>query len=58
MLAHGLVRTAQWLLAGRLVSGHSHSLAAKDAHVSPNPSIERTFQRPRRVLWPAAHVER
>jgi len=28
MLAHGLVRTAQWLLAARLVSGHSHSLAA------------------------------
>jgi len=26
--------------------------------VSPNPSIERTFQRPLRALWPAAHVER
>ena len=25
---------------------------------SPNPSIERTFQRPLRALWPAAHVER
>ena len=24
----------------------------------PNPSIERTFQRPLRALWPAAHVER
>ena len=23
-----------------------------------NPSIERMFQRPLRVLWPAAHVER
>jgi hypothetical protein len=23
-----------------------------------NPSIERTFQRPLRALWPAAHVER
>ena len=31
------------------------------AHMSsvwPNPSIERTFQRPLRALWPAAHVER
>ena len=25
---------------------------------APNPSIERTFQRPLRALWPAAHVER
>jgi hypothetical protein len=25
---------------------------------TPNPSIERTFQRPLRALWPAAHVER
>src|SRR5205823_4998074 len=40
MLAHGLVRSAQWLLAGRLVSGHSHSLAAKEAHVSPNSSLK------------------
>ena len=24
----------------------------------PNPSIERTFQRPLRALWPTAHVER
>ena len=24
----------------------------------PNPSIERTFQRPLRALWLAAHVER
>ena len=24
----------------------------------PNPSIERTFQRPRRTLWPTTHVER
>jgi len=23
-----------------------------------NPSIERTFQRPLRSLWPVAHVER
>ena len=23
-----------------------------------NPSIERTFQRPLRALWPAAHVKR
>jgi hypothetical protein len=23
-----------------------------------NPSIDRTFQRPLRALWPAAHVER
>ena len=26
--------------------------------MAPNPSIERTFQRPLRALWPAAHVER
>ena len=26
--------------------------------MTPNPSIERTFQRPLRALWPAAHVER
>ena len=26
--------------------------------VRPNPSIERTFQRPLRALWPAAHVKR
>jgi hypothetical protein len=26
--------------------------------VWPNPSIERTFQRLLRTLWPAAHVER
>ena len=25
---------------------------------SPNPSIERTFQRPLRALWPASHVKR
>ena len=25
--------------------------------VASNPSIERTFQKPRRALWPAAHVE-
>ncbi len=25
---------------------------------APNPSIERTFQRPLRALWPAAHVKR
>jgi len=31
------------------------------SHASPqasNPSIERTFQRPLRALWPAAHVKR
>ena len=31
---------------------------SKKGTVSPNPSIERTFQRPLRPLWPAAHVER
>ena len=25
---------------------------------APNPSIERTFQRPLRALWSAAHVKR
>ena len=33
------------------------ALAAIRAQAS-NPSIERTFQRPLRALWPAAHVER
>jgi hypothetical protein len=28
------------------------------ANVTPNPSIERTSQRPLRALWSAAHVER
>ena len=32
-------------------------LAVENAQ-APNPSIERTFQRPLRALWPAAHVER
>jgi hypothetical protein len=27
------------------------------ANLTPNPSIERTFQRPLRALWAAAHVE-
>jgi len=42
------------------ILGGSRSLYRK-AHlvsVSSNPSIERTFQRPLRALWPAAHVER
>lgn len=30
----------------------------KGTSVMPNPSIERTFQRPLRAFWPAAHVER
>ena len=34
------------------------SASASKAPVSSNPSIERTFQRPLRALWPAAHVER
>ena len=29
-----------------------------DEGVTPNPSIERTFQRPLRALWPAALVKR
>ena len=27
------------------------------AKLRPNPFIERTFQRPLRALWPAAHVK-
>ena len=34
------------------------SLSAALRRRSSNPSIERTFQRPLRALWPAAHVER
>jgi hypothetical protein len=33
-------------------------LSGSHRTVSPNPSIERTSQRPLRALWPAAHVER
>ena len=42
-------RLAGYPLEARPLSG---------ATVWPNPSIERTFQRPLRALWPTAHVER
>ena len=32
--------------------------ATSSSQLRSNPSIERTFQRPLRALWPAAHVER
>jgi hypothetical protein len=42
-----------------IVAAHrANSGSALLPSVSPNPSIERTFQRPLRALWPAAHVER
>ena len=34
------------------------SVVVKVRAPAPNPSIERTFQRPLRALWPAAHVQR
>ena len=44
-------------------NGHRRVLGLSSAprvgHTAkPNPSIERTCQRPLRALWPAAHVER
>ena len=39
-------------------NGHVHSKYGASLRQEPNPSIERTFQRPLRALWPAAHVER
>ena len=49
--AHSLMQTAaiDRLLASRL---------AKVRSVAPNPTIERTFQRPLRALWTTAHGER
>ena len=41
---------------GELFASRVIPLAGPD--MAPNPSIERTFQRPLRALWPAAHVER
>jgi len=38
-----------------------HALAGMHrgpSRVRPNPSIEGTFQRPLRALWPAPHVKR
>ena len=40
-----------------LLSAHVGTFVRGTAQAS-NPSIERTFQRPLRALWPAAHVER
>jgi hypothetical protein len=42
----------------KALSAESYATARKSCRVSSNPSIERTFQRPLRALWPAAHVER
>jgi hypothetical protein len=45
-------------------TGCGVNLANREKHfafvsmLTPNPSIERTFQRLLRALWPAAHVER
>ena len=39
------------------LSAHPRRHAGFELQAS-NPSIERTFQRPLRALWPAAHVER
>ena len=49
------VNTGLSLCSGKLAD---RSTLPRGAHVRPNPSIERTFQRPLRCLWPAAHVER
>ena len=40
------------------VAAASVSVLLRAQAPAPNPSIERTFQRPLRALWPAAHVER
>ena len=39
-------------------NGHVRGKFGAFLRQEPNPSIERTFQRPLRALWPAAHVER
>ena len=39
-------------------SWQSNTLAHMPGEVRPNPSIERTSQRPLRALCAAAHVER
>ncbi len=44
--------------SGRTARTSHPSSCAPRCGLSPNPSIERTFQRPLRALWPAAHVER
>jgi len=45
--AHGVTTEAAWATREACI-----------AALAPNPSIERTSQRPLRALWPAAHVER
>ena len=47
-------------LAARRVAGLAWlvGLSSHPGAAWPNPSIERTFQRPLRALWPAAHVKR
>ena len=55
--------TAQGLWQGRRSSNSLRNptvtnRSRKVLGLTPNPSIERTCQRPLRALWPAAHVER
>jgi len=49
-------QSAQKEMQGRFISNCGLFLVCRARQ--PNPSIERTFQRPLRALWPAAHVER
>ena len=70
LLARAQVTFRAHFLGSYSGSGFTRALAARlegrcqgrplqaGLRVSPNPSIERTFQRPLRALWPAAHVKR
>ena len=46
------------LLAAPAAPGAGAGKRLVGAAQAPNPSIERTCQRPLRAIWPAAHVER
>ena len=50
--------TTRSVLAASARNGHVRGKYTPMFQQAPNPSIERTCQRPLRALWPAAHVER
>jgi hypothetical protein len=50
-------KSSEFSCALGLVGGASAGRAAAETE-APNPSVERTFQRPLRALWSTAHVAR
>ena len=58
VLAHHAVGAFSLLWACSSYIGHRLTAIAKSRGMAPNPSIERTSQRPLRALCAAAHVER